>query len=97
MSDAKADRKQYQITVNGNRFAIASPYGEEHIRKVESFLEQQISTIQQSSSSISSSNLYLLVALNLADQLMRQKQQPKYDEMEKNLRDLCERLDQVLV
>jgi cell division protein ZapA (FtsZ GTPase activity inhibitor) len=64
---------------------------------VESFLEQQISTIQQSSSSISSSNLYLLVALNLADQLMRQKQQPQYDEMEKNLRDLCERLDQVLV
>ena len=54
MSDAKADRKQYQITVNGNRFAIASPHGEEHIRKVESFLEQQISTIQQSSSSISS-------------------------------------------
>ena len=70
MSEAKADRKQYQITVNGNRFAIASPHGEEHIRKVESFLEQQISTIQQSSSSISSSNLYLLVALNLADQLM---------------------------
>ena len=28
MSDAKADRKQYQITVNGNRFAIASPHGE---------------------------------------------------------------------
>ena len=97
MSYAKADRKQYQITVNGNRFAIASSYGEEHIRKVEGFLEQQISSIQQSSSSISSSNLYLLVALNLADQLMRQKQQPQYDEMEKNLRDLCERLDLVLV
>ncbi len=56
MSDAKADRKQYQITVNGNRFAIASPYGEEHIKESGELLgTNKFSTIQQSSSSISSS------------------------------------------
>lgn len=96
MSVAVEERKQYHITVNGNRFAIASAYGEEHIRRVETFLEQQIETIRQSSSSISPANLYLLVALNLADQLMRLQQAPPSKELEESLRDLCDRLDQLL-
>ena len=36
------DSKQYQINISGNRFSISSPYGEEHVREVEKFLDQQI-------------------------------------------------------
>ena len=53
MSDAKADRKQYQITVNGNRFAIASPHGRRAHKESGELLGTKTSTIQQSSSSIS--------------------------------------------
>ena len=31
---AEPDLKQYQININGTRFTVASPYGEEHFREV---------------------------------------------------------------
>jgi cell division protein ZapA (FtsZ GTPase activity inhibitor) len=94
---AADERAQYQITINGHKFSISSSYGEAHIRNVETYLEQQIQAVQQNSASMSPSNLYLLVALNLADQLLRvQKEQATPPAFEQNLRNLCEQLEQVL-
>ena len=94
---ATENRTQYQIHINGHGFSISSSYGEEHIREVEAYLEQQIRTMQQNSASISPANLYLLVALNLADQLIRMRQTHEIPvEFEQNLRNLCEQLEQVL-
>ena len=64
------DLKQYQININGNRFAVASPYGEEHIREVERYLEEQMNEVRQQSDLTSPSQLALLLALNFADEIL---------------------------
>jgi len=91
------DNKQYQININGNRFSISSPYGEEHVREVEKFLDQQISDVTENTDAFGPTNVALLVALNLADKLLTlKKSTSKYDNIEEDINKLCFRLDEVL-
>ena len=93
----KNDSRQYQININGNRFSISSPYGEEHIREVEKFLDKQIADVTENSDAFGPTNVALLVALNLADKLLTlKKSTSKYDGIEDDLKNLCFRLDEVL-
>ena len=39
--------REYELNINGNRFQISSNCGEEHIRKVERFLDEQISEVNR--------------------------------------------------
>ncbi len=91
------DNRQYQININGTRFSISSPYGEEHVREVEKFLDQQISDVTENTDAFGSTNVALLVALNLADKLLTlKKSTSKFDGIEDELNNLCFRLDKVL-
>ena len=91
------DSKQYQINISGNRFSISSPYGEEHVREVEKFLDQQINEVSKQTEAFGPSNIALLVALNLADRLLTlQKSGSKFDGIEDDLDTLCYKLDKVL-
>ena len=91
------DSKQYQINISGNRFSISSPYGEEHVREVEKFLDQQINEVSKQTEAFGPSNIALLVALNLADRLLTlQKRVSKFDGIENDIDALCYKLDKVL-
>ena len=91
------ESKQYQININGNRFSISSPYGEEHVREVEKFLDQQINNVTKNSDAIGPINVALLVALNLADKLLSlKKSTSKYDDIEEDLLKLSYKLEKVL-
>ena len=91
------DSKKYQININGNRFSISSPYGEEHVREVEKFLDKQIADVTENSDAFGPTNVALLVALNLADKLLTLKKSvSKYDGIEDDLNNLYFRLDEVL-
>lgn len=91
------DSRQYQINISGNRFSISSPYGEEHVREVEKFLDQQIAEVTEHTDAFGPTNVALLVALNLADKLLSLKKRvSKYDGIEEELDNLCYKLDEVL-
>ena len=91
------DSKQYTINISGNRFSISSPYGEEHVREVEKFLDQQIKEVTEQTEEFGPSSIALLVALNLADKLLTlQKKVSKFDGIEDELETLFYRLDKVL-
>ena len=91
------DNRQYQININGTRFSISSPYGEEHVREVEKFLDQQITDVTENTDAFGSTNVALLVALNLADKFLTlKKSTSKFDGIEDDLNNLCFRLDKVL-
>ena len=91
------DSKQYQININGNRFSISSPYGEEHVREVEKFLDQQIADVTENTDAFGPTNIALLVALNLADKLLTlKKSTSKYNGIEEDLNNLYFRLDKAL-
>ena len=96
MAEPSQSMKEYQISVNGNRFSISSIYGESHVRKVEHFLGQQIEMIHQQSETYNQTHLALLVALNLADRLLRQQQSPFSEQTEQKLQNLCQALDSAL-
>lgn len=60
----------YDITIAGKRFNVASRHGEAHIREVERLLEQTFAEVQSRLKQSTGLNAALLVALNLADQLL---------------------------
>ena len=91
------DSRQYQINISGTRFSISSPYGEEHVREVEKFLDRQIAEVTEHTEAFGPSNIALLVALNLADKLLTLKKRvSKFDSIEDDLENLCYKLDEVL-
>ena len=91
------DNRQYQININGTRFSISSPYGEEHVREVEKFLDQQITDVTENTDAFGSTNVALLVALNLADKFLTlKKSTSKFDGIEDDLNNLCFKLDEAL-
>ena len=50
MSDQ--NNREYELNINGNRFQISSNCGEEHIRKVERFLDEQISEVNRQTNAL---------------------------------------------
>ena len=91
------NNREYELNINGNRFQISSNCGEEHIRKVERFLDEQISEVNRQTNAYGPTNLAFLVALNLADELLNLRGRlSRYEEVEEGLSRLCERLENVL-
>ena len=89
--------KAYQININGNRLQISSPYGEEHIREVERFLDDKISEVNKQTNVLGPTNLAFLVALNMADELLNlRNRQSNYEDLEASLSLFCDRLNNVL-
>ncbi len=90
--------KKYQITVNGQQFAVASSYPEEQIREVEKFLNQKVLEMSKQLETYSLASLTVLVALNLADELLKIRRDRNYvsEEAKHSLESMCHKLDQVL-
>ncbi len=95
---SESELKQYQISIQGNRFAIASAYGEEHVREVEQMLEQQIAEIQQQAGLAGGTQALILAALNITDQLLklRRAQQNLDEGLLARVEAACEKLERAL-
>lgn len=63
----------FDITVAGRQFNIASRRGEAHIREVETLIGQTLGEIQDRLGGQPTANKTLLLALNLADQVLSQR------------------------
>lgn len=72
-----ADRKKAEISLMGQQFLVRSEYDEEYIKKLATFIDQEMNKIRATTRSRSNSHLTLLVALNLADRLFTQEAQIK--------------------
>ena len=92
-----SDLKQYQININGHHFSVSSGYGEAHIREVERFLNKRFLDITSQSETYGPTNLAMLVALNLADELLTVQRHTVNDDWKKEIQRMCEKLDIVLV
>ena len=89
--------RQYQISVDGHKFSVSSGYGEEHIRKVEEFLNKKFQELSGKSETFGPTGLAVLVSLNLADELITLKEEFSLRQSwEKNLEFMCNQLDKVI-
>ncbi|MGK5091202.1 cell division protein ZapA [Deltaproteobacteria bacterium TL4] len=97
-TDLPNELKQYQININGHQFNVSSSYGEEHIRTVERFLNERMTAVGARSETYGPSNLALLVALNLADELLTLKSKNNYvsSEWQASVVEMCDKLDSTL-
>ena len=92
------DLKQYKINIKGHQFTVSSQYPEEHIKQVEAFLVKRIDEVAAKSDTYNLTSLTILVALNLADDLLAIQNNKNYiaDSARESLMTLVDRLDTLI-
>lgn len=92
------DLKQYKINIKGQQFTVSSQYSEEHIKQVEAFLVERIDEVAAKSDTYNLTSLTILVALNLADELLTIRNNKNYiaDSARESLMTIVDRLDTIV-
>ena len=63
----------YQITVMGRRFNLKGAHDPEHIARVERYINERIDEVKAAGGPVDTTNLMILVALNLTDDLLKSR------------------------
>jgi cell division protein ZapA len=84
-----------EIKVLGQTFTVKADAGELHIQEVAQYVNEKIDEILTKTKSVSSLNVAILAALNIADDLLKERGKRKTLLREVNLKskDLVERID----
>lgn len=64
-----------QIQVLGQKFTLKGNYDKEYVRRVEKHINDKIQEVQSQASSLSTSNLLILVALNLTAEYLKKEEE----------------------
>ncbi len=68
------DKKTHTVTVMGNELSIVSRDSESHVKKVVDFVNDRIKEAKEKSRTVSTQSLALLTALNIADELIKDRE-----------------------
>ncbi len=91
-------KKTFQVEIYNQKFSVKSDTDEKHVQKVADLVNQTIFDIKQKTNSVSSLNVALLTALNLADEYykLKLKHQEKTRKVKKEIKESVELIDQCL-
>jgi cell division protein ZapA len=100
MSSNKADEdwmvmdRLVEIKVFGQTYTVKSDADEDHIHKVAQFVNEKMEEVIKNTKSVSTLNVAILTALNLADDLVkeREKRVALLQEVEKKSKDLVDKI-----
>jgi cell division protein ZapA len=84
-----------EIKVFGQTYTVKTDAGEDHIQEVARYVNEKMDDILKKTRSISTLNVAILTALNLADDLLKEKER-RMDllrEIEMKSKDLAEKID----
>jgi cell division protein ZapA len=62
-----------QIEILGQKFTLKGSYEQDHIKRVEKYFNDKIQEVQRQTTSISTHNLLVLVALNIIDEYLKKE------------------------
>jgi cell division protein ZapA len=84
-----------EIKVFGQTYTVRTEAEEDHIRAVAQYVNEKIDEVLKKTKSVSSLNVAILTALNIADDLLREKERRRalLHEIEAKSRDLTEKID----
>lgn len=87
--------KTIEIKVFGQTFTVKSDADEEHIRAVANYVNEKIEEILKKTRSVSTLNVAILTALNIADDLLREREKRLaiIREIEAKSKDLAEKIE----
>jgi cell division protein ZapA len=84
-----------EIKVFGQAYTVKSDAEEDHVQEVARFVNQKMEEVLQKTRSVSTLNVAILTALNIADDLLREKKRSRdlFHEVEMKSKDLAERIE----
>ena len=84
-----------EIKVFGQTYTVKTDAEEDHIQAVAQYVNEKMDEVLKKTRSVSSLNVAILTALNIADDLLREKEKRRalLHEIEAKSKDLAEKID----
>jgi cell division protein ZapA len=94
-----AEERIVEIKVFGQTFSVKTDAEEAHIQAVAQYVNEKIEEVLKKTRSVSTLNVAILTALNIADDLLKEREQRKaiLKEVEIKSKDLVEKIDMRMV
>ena len=87
-------KRSVEVYIYGQKYVIRSESSEEYVKEVASLVDRKMREVAQRGSSVSTLNVAVLAALNIADELLKRSRDN--EELLKKIKDQTERLDTIL-
>ena len=90
----KGKERLVEIKVFGQTYTVKTDAEEDHIHKVARYVNEKMDEVTRNTKSVSSLNVAILTALNIADDLIREKERrlALLHEVEQKSKDLTEKI-----
>src|SRR4030066_2404014 len=87
--------RSVEIKVFGQTYTVKTDTEEDHIQKVAQYVNEKMDEVVRKTRSVSTLNVAILTALNIADDLLKEKEQRKafLREVEVKSKDLVEKIN----
>ena len=97
--DKKGKERLVEIKVFGQTYTVKTDVEEAHIQKVAQYVNEKMEEILKKTRSVSTLNVAILTALNIADDLMEERELRKalLREVEIKSKNLVEKIDMKIV
>ncbi len=84
-----------EIKVFGQTYTVKSDAEEEHVQEVARFVNQKMEDVLKKTRSVSTLNVAILTALNIADDLLKERKRNSalFEEVQIKSKDLVEKID----
>jgi cell division protein ZapA len=91
----KERERLVEIKVFGQNYTVKTEAGEEHIQEIARYVNEKMDEVLKRTKSVSTLNVAILTALNIADDLLkeREKRITLLREIEVKSKDLAEKID----
>ncbi len=88
----KSESKTIKVTIFGKEYEVKGSTDEKYVEYLANYVDSVMRDISKRSSSFSSSNVAILAALNIADEMFKERQQFKQqiEELEKEIRNIID-------
>ena len=89
------DKKAFEVKILDQKFLLQTDSDERYVRKVADYVNEKIFNLKKKTQSVSSLNLALLSALNIADDFfkMKRKSGDNKSQLEGKIKDLINIID----
>jgi len=89
------EERVVEIKVFGQTFSVKTDSDEDHLQAVAQYVNEKMEEVLKKTKSVSSLNVAILTALNIADDLLKEKEQRKalLREVEDKSKDLVEKIN----
>ncbi len=80
-----------ELKILGQRLVVQNTEGEDYVKRVEEYLNEKIDEVKENTSAVSTLDLAILTALNMAGEVIKAKEE--LEKLEQRSQELTQRID----